>query len=388
MVSLLRYINGYVEFCAEGGFPERFLNLCKINQISLWDMKNDGVKVEACTTKREFEKIQTPAENSGMSIKILKKKGIPFFTKRHKWRCGAVFGIVLTFLLIWYLSGAIWDVEIAEESGVKIEDFTDTLASLGVREGARKSRIDILEVQEQLLLQYPELSWVSLNIFGNKARVEYTPARKAPEIIDRNLPANVVAAKDGKITLIEGYSGTNVVKEGAFVAKGSLLISGVVINGDASENFIHARGKVFARTQNQVKKVNSKEYKGKLTEGHNKRYKINILNFFIPLGLSPEGDLLSETSMNLKGNSVVLPVGVVREDANGLKEKTITLNKNEAILTGLIQCVEEKRDSFNTTEIKKVVFKTEDKKGKISVCMKVTCIEDIAQEQRFSVEEN
>ena len=58
MVSLLRVLGGYTRFSAEGGFPERFLNLCKINGISLWNIENDGVKVEACTSAKEFEKIK------------------------------------------------------------------------------------------------------------------------------------------------------------------------------------------------------------------------------------------------------------------------------------------------------------------------------------------
>ena len=195
MVSLIRYASGYVQFCAEGGFPERFLNLCKINGISLWNIKNDGVKVEACTSATEFKNIAKPAKNSGMTIKIIKNKGIPFWAKRHRWRCGAVFGVVMSICLIWYMSGFIWEIEIVEEDGVKINNFTQTLAELGVRPGARKSKIEIIDVQEKLLAAYPELSWVSLNIFGDKAQIEYTPSTPAPEVTDTKTPSNIVAAK-------------------------------------------------------------------------------------------------------------------------------------------------------------------------------------------------
>ncbi len=388
MVSLLRYINGYVEFCAEGGFPERFLNLCKIHGISLWKIKNNGVKVEACTTIGEFKKIQTPAENSGMEIKVLKNRGLPFFAKRHKWRCGAVLGLFMMALFIWFMSGFIWNVEIVEENGVKIEDFTQTLESLGVKEGARKSKIDILEVQEKLLKHYPQLSWVSLNIFGDKAQIEYTPAKKSPEIIDENEPGNVVAQKSGKITLVEGYSGTNIVKEGAYVAKGSLLISGVTLNADGSEDFVHARGKVFAQTVTDVKKQIEKSFDGKVTDTNSQRYKLNLFNFFIPFGFGTEEDLVNETYMNLEGNSTVLPVGIVREDGNVLREKKITLTENEMKLMALKQCVQEKRCDFDNTQLKKITFSLDEKSDKTILSMKITCIENIATEKPLSVEEN
>ena len=39
-VNFVRFILGYICFTATGGFPERFLNLCRLNKIILWDLKN------------------------------------------------------------------------------------------------------------------------------------------------------------------------------------------------------------------------------------------------------------------------------------------------------------------------------------------------------------
>ena len=73
MIKLLKWLQGYVIFEATGGFVERFLNLCKINCINLWSVKNDGIKVEAFTTFSEISKLSTPAKRSGMDVKIVKK---------------------------------------------------------------------------------------------------------------------------------------------------------------------------------------------------------------------------------------------------------------------------------------------------------------------------
>lgn len=69
LVTLLRRIFGYVEFYASGGFAERFINLCTLNGINLWDVKNDGVKVYACTDFDGYKRIKKCARGSGMRLK-------------------------------------------------------------------------------------------------------------------------------------------------------------------------------------------------------------------------------------------------------------------------------------------------------------------------------
>ena len=280
------------------------------------------------------------------------------------------------------------EVEIVEENGVKIENFTETLSELGVKQGARKSKIDILEVQEKLLKKYPQLSWVSLNIFGDKAQIEYTPAKKAPIVIDENTPTNIVATKSGKITLVEGYSGTNAVKEGAFIAKGSLLISGVTVNADGSEDFVHARGKVFAQTVTPVKKKIDNIFEGFITAETSQRYTLDLFNLKIPFGFSPEGEVISESKINLEGNSTVLPVGIIRADGLLLSKKKVNFTENEALLICLKQCVQNKREDFIDVEFEKINFSHTSDNKTFTVSMNITCVENIATETPLSVEEN
>ena len=104
MIQVLRLIKGYVSFTAEGGFPERFINLCNNNGILLWDVKNDGVKVKACTTTADFKRINLPAENSGMEIKDVSEKGLKSFINRYKYRCGLCLGAFIAVFIITFLS--------------------------------------------------------------------------------------------------------------------------------------------------------------------------------------------------------------------------------------------------------------------------------------------
>ena len=388
MVGLLRSLGGYTRFCAEGGFSERFLNLCKINGISLWDIKNDGVKVEACTTIKEFKKIQIPAERSGMEIKVIKNSGFPIFIKRHKWRCGAVFGVLSAILFVWLMSGYIWEVEIVKENGVKIDNFTETLAEYGVKAGARKSKIDIPDVQEKLLKHYPQLSWVSINIFGDKVQVEYTPVKLAHEIKDADKPSNIVARKNGKIVLVEGYKGENAVKEGAYVARGALLISGVRKNADGSESFSEASGKVFAQTENTLMSSVDSGLEKRVVVKDFHRYNFCFFNLIIPLGFFDDGELHQKTKICMKGDTDSLPIGIIREDNISTQKSEFNITDDELLLLNLNNCIKEKRKKFSEVEFTKIDYFEKNENGKVSLEMKITCIEDIAEKKFVVVEEN
>lgn len=386
MIQILRLLKGYVEFCAVGGFPERFINLCNIRGINLWNVKNDGVKVVAFTTEREFQELKIPAENSGMTLKIIKSRGLKTFAKRHKWRCGAVLGIVLAFCFWIFMSGYIWEVEVLATDGVNVEDFTESLADLGVKIGARKSKIDIIQVQNQLMNEYSELLWVSLNIFGGKAQVEMSEFIEQKEITDTQKPVNIVAKKKGEIVLVKGYNGVNAVKEGDNVTKGTLLISGVVKNFDGSEYFTHAKGEIFAKTKNNEKVFLPYVNQIHTTAQKDNRYFLYIFSLKIPLGLKTKGEFRTESNKLLKSDETILPFGIIREDDFSTVQKTIEYSSQEAMLSALLESVKMKREKYNSSELKSVKYEFLDNKKNAELKIKINCIEDIATESLIFTE--
>ncbi len=386
MIQILRLLKGFVEFCAEGGFPERFINLCKINGISLWNVKNDGVKVVACTTEREFEALKIPAENSGMTLKIIKSRGLKSFSKRHKWRCGAVLGIVLAFCFWIFMSGYIWEIEILETEGVNVEDFTESLEELGVKIGARKSKIDIIQVQNQLMNEYSELLWVSLNIFGGKVQVEMSEFIEQKEIIDTKTPVNLVASKKGEVVLVKGYKGVNAVKEGDNVTESTLLISGVIQDFDGSEYFIHSKGEVFAKTRNKEKFTWKSENDLNISSQKESRFYLYAFSLKIPLGFKTEGDFLTESKVFLESGETVLPFGIIREDNFGKSAERVDYSTEEARLSALLEGVNFKRGNYNGTELQRVEYDFRENEKGVEVNVKIDCIEDIAKESPIFTE--
>ncbi len=388
MIKLLRLLQGYVLFVAEGGFTERFLNLCKINGINLWNVKNDGVKVKAFTSAKDFKRINLAAERSAMTIKIERERGLKIFATRNKYRVGVVIGSFLSAVVIIYLSGCVWNIEIQQKQGVKTETFTNSLAELGVKTGARKSKIDIIAVQEEMLRRHKELLWVSLNIFGGKAEFQYTLINEKTPSPETFLPTNLVAKKNGVITLVECYQGTPLVKEGQYVAEGSILISGVLTNKDNTEALTQGMGKVFAKTQNTIKYSDGGELGCGISVEGEPCYGIHFFGLNIPLGEPGGSDLQSVTRLSLWGNETPLPVGLIRYDDVGFTVSDIKLLTPQTRLDLLLQCVDEKRSQYDSTVLKSVRYEGTEQGGAVTLTAKITCIEDISVEKYISVEKN
>lgn len=87
IIRFLRFIFGYVEFCAEGGFPERFINLCSVYHVRLWDVKRVKDKLYAKTMLRDYKNIREAVRRSGVKTRIIKKTGLPFLhlSSEREW---------------------------------------------------------------------------------------------------------------------------------------------------------------------------------------------------------------------------------------------------------------------------------------------------------------
>ena len=388
IIKLLRLIVGFVEFQASDGFPERFLNLCNINGITLWNVQNDGVKVKACTSIKAYKNIRKPAHKSGMTVRLLSKRGLPFFIKHNKTRVGVLVGVLISVLFLLLSSCVLWDVEVTGNTKMKSEQLLESLSSYNVKVGSVKSNIDTKTVEASLLKEYPELSWASINIYGMKAVLEVKENKEKPKIIDDDVPMNIVAKKDARIILVNGYSGTNVVKENDVVIAGDLLISGITINQDGSERLVRAKGKVFAETITFFSEESSRFQEVQVINESNVRYKIYLLGAEIPVGIKCKGEMLYNDKKLLKGDSTMLPLGVTWEASYVLNHENIELTDSQAELVSLLAVIKKKRSEFSAEdcEILKTEYAKKTTKTGIVIENRVVAKENVALEKEFFVE--
>ena len=81
----IKRINGVLEVEIQGFFTERFINLCKINNIKIWNIKNivSGI-IRFNISIKDFKKLKPIARKTKCKIKIVKKQGICLDIEKEK----------------------------------------------------------------------------------------------------------------------------------------------------------------------------------------------------------------------------------------------------------------------------------------------------------------
>ena len=83
----LQSVAGVVTVQIEGFFTERFINLCRTNNVKIWNVRNitSGL-VSFDIYISEFKKLRKIAKKTKCKVKIKSKKGIYFFAFKYRKR--------------------------------------------------------------------------------------------------------------------------------------------------------------------------------------------------------------------------------------------------------------------------------------------------------------
>lgn len=230
LLSLIKYIRGYVYVRLTGYAPERFLNLCGSHDILIWNLVPCEDGYEFCISVEGFKSLKPILKKTRTHIRILKRRGLPFTTFRYRKR--KIFGVGLFFfgVFLYYLSGFIWNIEITGNSYLSNEVILDFLEEECCSFGTKKKNISCETLEEALRSRYSEVIWTSIKIYGTKMTVDIQENLLPEEEYASKATAacDIVAAKDGVITEMITRSGTPLVAAGAEVKKGDVLVSGCV----------------------------------------------------------------------------------------------------------------------------------------------------------------
>ena len=380
MLWLYRFIIGFLEVEFSGDIAEVILNICAKNGISLWNSKRKGKKIRCHITVRDFKALPNAAKKSGIRVHILKKQGLPFIINRYKKRFGIPAGAALFFSVLQIMSCFVWTVEVSGNKNVPESEILAACEKIGIKEGVLKSKINPQISKQELLLSLDSLAWASVNIEGCRATVNVTETKEKAE--DNSVPSNLKATADGIITKIDVTSGNCVVKAGDTVAKGELLVSGVIERAD-STRFVHSSGSITARTERVIEV--SAYYNRTVSEKTGPVKKRRALSFFgirIPLYLGRvNGNFESRSEMkeaSLFGKK--LPIRLYTKYCEITDEKKITVTKDELLneLKGLLTQAAN-RENITDFEVKNREF--DEIKGGISLKAVISAEENIAEQE-------
>ncbi len=380
--SLFHLIFGCVYFTADGGFAERFINICTALGIQLWGIKRKSYGLTACTTIDGYRKIKKAARSSGMRVRIRKKVGLPFVIRKYESHTGLFVGFFAVLLILSIMSDRIWVVNINGNTTVDSEKIAEVFSDAGLRIGVKKNKFDASDINSDAVLSIGELSWASINIDGSVAEIEVREAMHRPSLEKYYGTSNLVASKDGQVEIIEPYKGSAAVKSGQTVMQGSLLVSGISHVKSGMSVFNDADGYVVARTKISVSVPIETDFV-ELKPKTQRVYSLYFLGKEISLSKKRSADIVYRHKSWLYINKIKMPFGIFYTQYTDFEEENQTAGRSFSELSALNDYA---LKSYNETLHAQIISqKVEIKNG--AVTGEYSAFENIGKRVPFETEE-
>lgn len=312
LTSDISNITGVVTVQIEGFFTERFINLCRINNIKIWDIRNivKGI-IRFKINIYNFKKLRKIAKKTKCKVQIKEKKGIYFTLFKYRKR-KLVF--ICAFLIVVFsiaFSTFVWKIEVIGNENLSKEEIISSLKESGLYIGKSKIGLDKKEVINKLRTKELDLSWAGIEIDGTKVIVKVVEKTRMDEKnIQNSTPGDIIATKSGVITKIVVENGTSKYENMDYVEKGSALIEGTVysrnneIMGEVSAKGYAMVDNIYTFEKEYLYNQTEREYTGKkrIAFGITINSKENMLNY---LNKSKKYDITKNSkTFNLFGNEI------------------------------------------------------------------------------------
>jgi len=276
------YVKAIVEVEAEGFFVERLINLCKINNIKIWNITyiNEG-RIRFYVAPKDFKKLKQYVKKSKCKIRIIKKKGLYFEMFRYRKRKLALYLVLAVIFIAFVMSNFIWNIKISGNEKIETAKVEELLDKIDIHKGKLKFIISKGKVVDYLRANLYEAAWVGIDIEGTSMNITIRE-KIISEEEDKTVIGNIVAKKSAVISKIIAENGTAKYKTGSYINKGSVAIAGVIESELMEPIYVHASGVLKGiveytfekeyKYQEQIKEYTSKSRHGVGVKINNKEF--------------------------------------------------------------------------------------------------------------------
>lgn len=385
--QIVNRLRGQVRVRVEAPFPERVLNLCGARNLAFWDLEWESPTAFSCRlSRRDWHKLRRAAGKLECTLTLERREGVPYFLRRFRKRYALLAGLVLCALWLSVGSFFIWDFTVEGNETVSDEEILRALQTCGVDIGTFGFSLDAEDLRNHILLDIPELSWMTVNVSGFRAYVQVRERVMAPEIVDERTPTNVVARRAGLVQRVRVLEGIPCVLEGTAVEEGQLLISGVEDTDTFGARVLAGMGEVQARTwytltANFPREAPIKRYTGEETTAISLVFGTRRVNFFPNSSIAGREYDKITTRVPLSLFGLPLPVTVVREHYRFYQTELQTLEarqaerEGEAILTEYLHTLV---DPYGT--VVSALCQTRQTGDSFAVTLRAECREQIGEQ--------
>ena len=387
---IFNYIIGYIRISIEGYYIERFINICRNNKITIWNLKrNKNVKLELNIGIKDLKRVVKIAKQTKCKMKITRKKGLPFIFNKYKKRKLFFVFLIAIIIILAISSNFIWNIQIIEEDKQNIENLYQDIIDSGLAIGTMKSKINTKDIINKVRLKRDDIAWIGIELKGTNAIVRAVKATAKPNIVNDEDYCNIVSDKRGIITKISAQNGTIAVKVGDTVNVGTTLINGWMEGKYTGIRYVHAKGEIQAKIwHTKSKKIPYNITERTETGNIENKYQIKINNFEINLSKRLSKFKIYDTIVVENKFKIFsdfyLPISLIKTTNKEVKEKQKKYEIEEAKKLGIQQLQDELDNEIEKKEnIVNKITNTYEKDDGIEVYVTYEVLEDIGTNEKI-----
>ncbi len=249
MEKLIDRARGYAVLRVVGAEPTRLLDSLAAEDIAFWGVEPVDeltflfrARLGGATCASQL------AERCSCELELLKRRGLPVAAEKLRTRYVLWVLPLLLFALLIFSSFFVWKIDITGNKAVSEIEILNALEDSGVSIGSYWPDFTSDSIRSEVLVQIPELKWLSVSLFGSRALVEVRERTEIPVLLDESEAVKVIAGEAGIIERMNVLRGHPLYKKGQTATAGDTLITGAVPSGYADTTILHAEGSVLART--------------------------------------------------------------------------------------------------------------------------------------------
>lgn len=254
----------------------RFIKKCIDNNINLYNISYKKDKIIVLIDVKDYLKIKRL--NYYSKIRVIKYDGMLNIKKIIKDNIFYIMVILLAFIWMNLLTNYIVDIEIIHSNSGVRRLLKEELDKNNVKKFSLSYSFEELDsITKKILADNKNnLEWVSIKKDGMKYIVRAEERIiKSEEVSDK--PRDIVASKDAYITKVISNKGNVLVRQGEYVKKGTVLISGKITLYEEVKGVTSASGSVYGNVWYESSVEIPKEISNEKLTGK-KRYNLNVGN--------------------------------------------------------------------------------------------------------------
>lgn len=191
--------------------------------------------------------LRKAVRHSGAKVSLLHDGNTHRIHRFIKLNIPSIAAFIFALFLFFQAFQYIWSVEVSGADPELRDEAVGILENMGIKAGVRHSDLTLNQKSASMLYrEVDQLSWSEFERKGSKLLVTL----REKDLNEKNIAdqkAHLVATKTGTIQTLSVSAGTPLVKSGAVVKKGEVLVSGY-IGREGYEKAIAAEGTVHALT--------------------------------------------------------------------------------------------------------------------------------------------